>query len=94
VDPPESVVVCAPVVVVPAAVVPDAIAPAIELLIVLKYHEYPVGATVRLAGAVQLNDQLDNPEIVRLTPVAGSGIPYAVVFETARLAVEFVVFEA
>jgi hypothetical protein len=92
VDPPVSVVVCAPVVV--PAVVPVAIAPAIELLIILKYHEYPVGATVRIAGGSQLNDQLLSPEIVRFTFLAGSGIPYAVVFETARLAVEFVVFEA
>jgi hypothetical protein len=45
-------------------------------------------------GAVQLIDQAVKLVIVRVTPVAGLGIPYADVFETAKLDVDFVAFDA
>jgi hypothetical protein len=70
---------------------PDANGDVIELLTVFKYHEYPVGA-IPLAGAVQLNDQLLSPEIVRVTPVAGLGIPTAADVNCA-LFVPVVVFD-
>ena len=60
---------------------------------VLIDHEYPVGA-IPIDGAVQLIDQAVKLVIVRVTPVATLGIPYADVFETARLDVPFVSFEA
>jgi hypothetical protein len=63
------------------------------VLEVLIDHEYPEGA-IPVDGAVQLIDQEVKLVIVRVTPVAGLGIPNADVFETAKLEVDFVVFDA
>jgi len=84
------VLVCAPVDV--PAPDPDAngTGDVVELLTVFKYHEYPVGAIP--VEAVQLYDQLDIFVIVKVTPVAGLGIPTAADVNCA-LFVPVVVFD-